>query len=67
MFSVWGKPVVRRRWSGRRRTLARALIGLGIATASGMVIFIDRRDGSFGCNLLQAAFILGMPGCLGGA
>ena len=32
-----------------------------------MVLFVDRRDGAFGSNLLQAAFILGMPGFLGGA
>lgn len=57
----------RQRWSGWRWVLACALIGLGVATVYGMVIFIDWRDGSFVSNLLQAAFILGLPGLLGGA
>jgi len=57
----------RQRWSGWRWVLACALIGLGVATVYGMVIFIDWRDGSFVSNLLQAAFSLGLPGLLGGA
>lgn len=59
--------LARRRWSGRRWILVSALMGFGVGTLYGLVVFGERGGGALGMQVLQTVFIFGVPGLLGGA